>query len=277
MAFTRKMATWDDLTEAAKVEAAAMKNVYLEDAWDYYARTGGELVCIYEGEKMVGIGRLSVLFDGSGWLECLRVAPEYQNQGAGKLIYKEWLEIAHKLGCQGLGMFTSDDNARSAGLAEKYGGLTFSGYHQGYTLTNPQGGDPHGFKHVNWERAEQLILPLKEKYNDYMSLNRTFYRVNSGNAHGFASSGWVYEDTESGSFVVAGARFQHMAALHIAAMGGDLDKCIDFAINLGRAMGNQRITCTVAEPNEKLVAALTSRGFTKDPFRIMTKEVMWEK
>ena len=72
---------------------------------------------------------------------------------------------------------------------------------------------------------------MQNEYSNYMTFNRTFYRVNEANAKQFAIEGKVFEDRASGSFIVCGARFQHRAALHIAMMSGDYDKCIDFAVN----------------------------------------------
>ena len=83
MDFTVKIAGYNDLPEADRVERETMSNVYLSDAWHYFQSLGGGLVCVYDGDKMIGIGRFSVLPDGSGWLETLRVIPEYQNKGAG--------------------------------------------------------------------------------------------------------------------------------------------------------------------------------------------------
>lgn len=275
MEFTVKIAGYDDLPEAARVERETMGDyVYLSDAWHYFQSLGGGLVCVYDGEKMIGIGRFSVLPDGSGWLETLRVVPEYQNMGAGKAIYKKWLEIAQRLNCPSMAMFTGVTNARSSGLAEKFGLKTVAQHH-GCHLTDLSGGNPHGFVHTTWQRAVELIMPKKEEYNDYMCFNRTFHHINEANAKAFACEGKVFEDKESGSFIVCGARFQHQAAMHIAMMDGDLDKCIDFAVNYAKAQGLKKVSCTFAIENEKLEAALKKRGFSMDKNDLITKEIVF--
>lgn len=275
MSFTVKIANYDDMLAASSVEKETMGDyVYLEDAWHYFQSLGGGLVCVYDGDKMIGIGRFSVLPDGSGWLETLRVIPSYQRKGAGKEIYKKWLEIAKDLKCPSMAMFTGVTNAASSGLAELYGLKTVA-HHKGYHLTNLEGGNPHKFKHVNWERAVELILPMKEEYNNYMTFNRTFHRINEANAKAFACEGKVFEDKESGSFIVCGARFQHQAALHIAMMNGNLDKCIDFAINYAKAQGLEKVSCTFALENEKLQNALLARGFEPEKSTIITKEIVF--
>lgn len=275
MDFTLKLAAYDDLEAADRVERATIPNyAYLADAWHYFNSLKGGLVCALDGDRMIGIGRFTVLPDGTGWLETLRVLPEYQRQGVGKMIYKKWLELAKEYGCPSMAMFTGVTNAASSGLAELYG-LKTAAHHRGCHLTGLTGGDPHGFKHVYWQRTVQLILPHKDEYNDYMTFNRTFHHVNEANAKAFAIEGKVYEDEESGSFIVCGGRFQQNAALHIAMMGGDLDKCIDFAINLAKAQGIEKVSCTFALENKKLESALLARGFAADPVDLITKEIVF--
>ena len=274
MDFTLKLAAYDDLEAAARVESSASRGVYLADAWHYFNSLKGALVCAYDGDKMIGIGRFTVLPDGTGWLETLRVSPDYQRQGAGKLIYKKWVELAKEYGCPSMAMFTGLTNAASSGLAELYGLKTVA-QHRGCHLTDLAGGNPHGFKHVYWQRAVQLILPHKDEYHDYMTFNRTFHHINEANAKAFAIEGKVFEDEGSGSFIVCGGRFQQNAALHIAMMGGDIDKCLDFAINYAKAQGIEKVSCTFALENEKLESALYKRGFIADKVNLITKEVVF--
>ena len=275
MEFTVKLAAYEDMAEAVRVEKETMGDyVYLADAWHYFNTLDGGLVCVYHGEKMVGIGRFSVLPDGSGWLETLRVTPEYQRKGIGRKIYEKYVELAQENRCPSIAMFTGVNNVASSALAEVFGLKTVA-QHRGYHLTDLEGGDPHGFVHTGWQRAVELILPMKEEYNNYITFNRTFHRINEANAKQFAIEGKVFEDKESGSFIVCGARFQHQAALHIAMMGGDYDKCIDFAVNLAKAQGLKKVSCTYAIENEKLEAALKARGFAADTSDLITKEIVF--
>lgn len=275
MDFTVKYASYEDLPGADWVERETMGDyTYLTDAWHYFNSLKGELVCVYDGDKMIGIGRFTVLPDNTGWLECLRVIPSYHRKGAGREIYKKYVEQAQKYGCPSMAMYTGATNVPSAGLAEVFG-LRTAATHRGVHLTNLEGGNPHGFKHVYWQRAVELILPHKEEYNDYMCFNRTFFHVNEANAKQFAIEGKVYEDEESGSFIVCGGRFQQNKALHIAMMGGDIDKCVDFAINLAKAQGIKQVSCTFAMPNEELEQALYRRGFVAESGDLITKEVVF--
>ncbi|MEG1862032.1 MAG: GNAT family N-acetyltransferase [Oscillospiraceae bacterium] len=273
MDFIVKRAKYEDLAACAFVERETMGGYhYLDDAWHYFNGLGGAMVCVYDGDKMIGIGRFSVLFDGSGWLETLRVLPPYQRKGAGRLIYKDYLALAKENNCPSIAMFTGVENVSSSSLA-RVNGLEKVAQHRGYHLTDLSGGCAHGFKHINPPRAAELILPKKDEYNNYMVFNRTFYHVNELNAKGFSVDGKVFEDVESGSFIVCGARFQHNVTLHIAMMGGDYNKCLDFAINYAKAQGLQKVSCTFALENEKLEAALKARGFAPESSDLITMEV----
>ena len=262
MDYKVKLAAYEDMERCVAVEEETMPSgTYLRDAWHYFNSLKGGMVCVYSGEKMIGIGRFSVLFDGTGWLETLRVIPPFQNQGAGKAIYRKWLELAEELKCPSMAMFTGPTNVRSAGLADRFG-LRDTYVHHVYALKELGEGDPHGFRHIAWHRAVELILPKKEEYHNYICFNRTFYRINEANAKGFSIEGKTFEDPESGSFIVIGARFQHQRTMHIGMMGGDLDRCLDFAVSYAKANGNKSLTCTFCAENEELQAALEKRGFT---------------
>ena len=83
------------------------------------------------------------------------------------------------------------------------------------------------------------------------------------------------KSAEDGSFIVCGARFQHHAALHIAMMGGNYDRCIDFAVNYAKAIGVAKVSCTFTLGNEKLEEALKARGFKPDASDLITKEIVF--
>lgn len=276
MAFTVKLAQYGDVAECARVEQASMPHYpgYLSDAWHYFQSQKGGCVCVYEEDELIGIGRFTVLPDGSGWLETLRVAIPHQGKGAGKAIYREYLRLAKEHCCPSMAMFTGIDNQVSSGLAEIHGLRTVA-QHRGYHLTDLSGGNAHHFRPVNPQRAGELVAPMREEYNDYMVFNRTFFHVNEANARCFATEGKVFEDSEDGSFIVCGARFQHNVTLHIAMMGGDYDHCIDFAINHAKAMGVPKVSCTFALGNEKLEKALQARGFQAESSDLITKEVVF--
>lgn len=276
MEITVRSATKSDLESCTAVEKAAMNDYcYLKDVWDYFFATDGALNCAFIDGKMVGIGKFTVLYDGSGWLETLRVDPKYQGIGVGKQIYKAYESEAKKYNCPSMGMYTGVSNVISAGLAGKYG-LTQAGLFRGYNLTEfePKSYE-NSFKHVLADRAEELIMPLKEEYHDYVAMNRTFYRINELTARGLAAEGKVFEDEQSKSFIVCGSRFQHHVSLHIAMMHGDFAKCLDFAKAYAKIQGINKITCTIPLENPKLENFLKDNGFAREPSDIITKEVVF--
>ena len=276
MAFTIRMAGYEDRDECARVEHESMPDYpgYLSDAWHYFQSQKGGCVCVYDGDEMIGIGRFTVLPDGTGWLETLRVGIPHQGRGAGKAIYRRYRELAQEYGCPSMAMFTGVRNQVSSGLAE-INGLKTVAVHRGYHLTDLSGGCAHRFRPVSPQRAGELAMPLRERYSDYMTFNRTFYHINEANIRSFAAEGKVFEDSGDGSFIVCGARFQHHAALHIAMMGGDYNKCIDFAVNYAKAMGVPKVSCTFALDNGPLEDVLKARGFRPDASDLITKEIVF--
>ena len=87
MEFTTRAFSAPDLPDCLAIEQAAVRsNHYLADVLDYYTTTRGEFTVVCAEGKPIGIGKLTVLYDNSAWLELLRVHPQYQRQGAGTAI-----------------------------------------------------------------------------------------------------------------------------------------------------------------------------------------------
>ncbi len=270
MQITLKKATITDLEDCIAVEQKAMPDhCYLKDVWGYFHSTVGDLTCAYVDDVLAGIGKFTLLYDGTGWLETLRVDPKYQGMGVGKAIYQRYLEQAKQHNCPYLEMYTGVNNQVSAGLARKHG-LSKAQEFRGYNLTEfSMPDEDFTFSIVDPVRAAELILPLSEDYQGYMVTNRTFYRINTPTAQGFAMDGKVFEDT-NGNFIVCGARFQHLKALHISMMGGDYGVCLRFAKKFAASHGIPKLTVTFALPNEKLEKFLANEGFVKERSDLMT-------
>lgn len=262
MDYVVKVADFKDMEEAVAVEKAAMGDyVYVQTAWNYYWNTKGAFLCAYEDGQMVGIAHLAVLPDGAGWFEALRVHPEHQNKGVGKALYRKALELIESdLHCTSLSMYTGPTNLRSAGLAALYG-LTTVYEHKEYNYKVDGPKDTHGFVYADWEEAEKLALPLAEEYGNFVSVNRTWYRINTPNVRMLADKEFFYTDGE-GNFVCVGTRFQHGKKLFVGMLGGDYRKGLDFAVNLAAAMNIPTVTCTFTAVNTKLEEALKDYGFT---------------
>ena len=269
MKFTVKYISDSDLAEAVRVEQETMGNyTYLKDAYELYKHTPGAMVGICDGEHMAGIGRFTVLPDNTGWLECLRVSPEYQHMGAGKMIYEEYLKLAEKYHCTSMAMYTGMKNIKSSSLAEKYGLYTVQVFHGFHIPAEMCACTP--FRRLTPDEAE-VLMQYKEKYHDYLSVSRTFYHFNKENIRSFAAEGMVYGDEESGSLVIAGARFQHYKTLHAALMEGNTEKCLSFLKTLAYIQGIHDITFTIASPCS-LEDVLKEYGASMDSAEIIVKE-----
>ena len=275
MQITLKKANIGDRDNCLLIERAAMNNLcYLNDVWDYFNTTVGDLTCAYVDGEMAGIGKFTLLYDGSAWLETLRVDPKFQGIGVGKEIYMNYFVQAKQYDCKSMGMYTSANGVVSAGLAAKYGfrkAQDFRGYNlTDFTFTK----NLNDFQIVTPKRAVVLIMPLADEYHNYIVSNRTFYRINEDTAMGFAMDGKVFEDKSSDSFIVCGARFQKKLSLHISMMGGNYYGCLEFAKNLATSKGIPRITFTFPLENPELEDFLIENGFEAEPTDLITMEII---
>lgn len=265
MEITTRRLTDADKARCLEIEAGATPNLhYLEDVWELFTkRTQGDLTGAFFDGQLVGLGKLTVLLPGYGWLETLRVDPAFQNRGAGKAIYRRYLQEMQELGLKSVGMYTGVTNARSAGLAEKHG-LSLRGRYAGFNL--PQGKHPVAAENLNFRpvpegRAEEVLSPLLGECGDHLVLNRTFYPVVPGIAQAMAREGWLFEEAESGSVIVVGGRFQPEKALHVALMGGELDRCLAFAQQRAAQAGSAGLQAMRPYDDKNLCAALVLLGF----------------
>ena len=272
MQITLNRATESDRAGCVAVEASAMKgHRYLDDVWEYFESIPGELICAKSDGQAVGIGRFSVLPDGSGWLETLRVREEYQGKGIGKAIYDRYFELAREYSCPSMAMYTGVNNVVSASLARRYG-LEKAMEFRGYVLEGELSGEAGSFKPISDGRGAARAMAAAGRYNSYLSTNRTFYRTNEANLAEMERLGWCYEDAD-GNFIMVGARFQPKLALHILMIDGDFERCFSFARHLCEQRGLKRLVCTFSKPNDALEQALVSAGFEREKSDLMTMEI----
>ncbi len=264
-----------DLPACLGVESAAMgKHLYLKDVAEYYTTTKGEFTLALVEDKVVGMGKLTVLFDGSAWLELLRVHPDFQRQGVGAKIYTRYLEQATAFRCPAIRMYTGAKNIPSAALAQK------NGLHRGpefcsmtLNLQNIPWEKEHlqGFCLANGQQAQELLLPMKEQAGGFFSINHTFYAVNPATCKGMAAAGWVYCAGENA--LVLGARFQPEKVWHIGAIAGDLEKNLRFAIARAAQCGVEKLSFHFPPQNQRLPLLLEQYGFTPDPSNDVVMEL----
>ena len=273
MEYTLKPIAPEHLAAALRVEKAAMGNhCYLADVYEYFQTTQGELTGVFAGGELAGIGKLTVLWDGSGWLEALRVAPEWQRKGVGTAIYRRYMEQAEALGCTALRMYTGIHNVASAELARRFG-LQQAAQFREYTLPAAQGGGEEDFSPVSPDEAFALLEPWFGRYNGYVVMNRTYYRLNEATCRGLAQNGRLWRHAQSGTVMVAGARFQPGKGLHIALLEGDRGRGLAFAQRLAARQGAGQLLCNFALENPGLEAFLQQNGFRAAGDDLITMEL----
>lgn len=253
-----------DLPACLAVEAATMgSNRYLGDSIDFFRQTRGELTVGLADGTVAGIGKLTLLFDGSAWLETLRVHPDFQRRGVGAAIYVKYMQQLIEHDCPSVRMYTGVKNVASAALAEN-NGLRRAQEFRGMTLdlaTASERECPKMSLATN-DEAGAIIEPLREQTGGYLNINHTFYAMNAATYSGFASNGWVFDGGDCS--LVAGARFQPKKALYIAAIGGDWQKSLDFAIMQAKARGVEKIVAHFAPQHANLQAFYEKNGFIQD-------------
>lgn len=266
-----------DRAGAVAAEGKATPRLHYLDAVyeQWVADREGELIVAEADGQIVGVGKFSVVPDGSAWLEALRVPPEHQGQGIGKRFYERFGELARQKGITTMRMYTNIDNVVSKGLAERFG-LRLAGTYREGTLdvqAVPGSNTPADFRPVaDAGAAAARLMPLAETWAGFTVMNRTFYAISPTLCAAFAADGKVYEDTASGSVIALGARFMPEQALHLALFGGDLPACLDFARQKAAAAGIPKLKCMFSPQAAFIAEALAKYGFTIDPTAYIVME-----
>lgn len=231
MEITVRKADMNDLEDLLSIEASAIPGyAYLNEARDFLlgnVGNKGEMILALADGVPAGMGRYSVLPDGSGWLEILRVKKEYQRQGIGMAIYKRYMELAEETGAPSVAMFTGRRNTASKSLAERWGFAVaedFSGY--SVPLDQISG---HSDYHVitDADEVEERMDVWHGEWGRYLCFNRTFMKYNRPLYEWLAEKGMVYGSGET--TIVLGWRMLKERGLHIGFMDGDLTDALQFA------------------------------------------------
>lgn len=271
----------EDLSAAVQVEESAMHGGgYLNDTSEiFYNDYAGELMVAEAEGKIVGVAKYTITYDGTAWLETLRVAPEYQRRGVGRRFYERFEEISRQKGVKSMAMYTGAKNIPSASLARKFGLDTAQFYREAsLNLTDVSAAGAGqksvpsaAFIQVDADRACQLLSSLENESRGFLILNRTFYHMGDPLYRALAQEGKVWEDKESGSFMVLGNRFLPKRSLQIGIMGGDRQKCLDFAKSKALMLGRPQLVIMFAPENEKLQLLLEENGYkmASSDFQVM--------
>ena len=264
MQITTRAFAPQDFERCRWIEQGAVKaNHYLADVIDYYRTTAGELTVACVDGQPVGMGKLTRLYDGSAWLELLRVHPDFQRKGVGRAIYQRYFEQIEQMGCPAARMYTGVRNVASAGLAACFGLGRGPEFHS-MSIQTPAETCPAGLHRVGAEQAIDRLPELTAQTGGFLSINHTFYKLSEQTLRGFAAAGWLWGEGET--LLVAGARFQPGRALYIAAALGQTERALDHAKHLAAVGGAQKLIFHFAPDQQALHDLCAAGGFADDPF-----------
>lgn len=262
---TTRKATMADLEAMLKIEESAIPGYgYLYENRHFYfdgVENQGEMILAELDGVPVGMGQYSVLPDGSGWLEILRVQKEYQSMGAGKAIYKRYMQLCEETNAPSVAMFTGWKNLASKGLAEKNGfhlAAAMAQYDKPLTEGEADEAILAQFRLVtDPDEVEKLINA--EGWGPFMALNRTFFHYNRALIEYLCGRNMVY--TDGTNTVVVGCRMLKHRGYHIGWLGGDVQTCLRLAEAVTRKEGLPKLTIMFPPQREDLIGEVTKAGF----------------
>ena len=272
MKYEIRTATMADVPRLREIEMAAMphsKWYSTECAPLFIEQKGqkGEMIVAERPDrpagdpsKTIGMGQYSVMPDGSGWLECLRILPEYQRTGAGRQIYERYQQLWTETNAPHVAMFTGRKNIASKALSEVYG-FEYTGAYDEYSLP-PDGIDadcPEGFERVTDPETVAKALDTRKNIGDHIVFNRTYLHYTQPIYRWLIEKGMVYSDGKD--LLVLGARMLEERGWYLAFWTGGLGKCLDFAIAKTKEAGLPALTVNFPPEREDLKEYFESKGF----------------
>ena len=262
----------EDLDDAIWVESLSTPSLsYVPHVWGMFLNDkDGEWTMEELDGEIMGIGKYSILPDGTAWLETLRVVPEAQGLGLGKRLYELWLKLSEEKGVKAMRMYTGVNNAVSSGLAERYGLSTVETFH-GVKMAVPDFKSETTFKNItDVKEATKLLHPLGEKWGNWMVMNRTYYQWSPALCKWLTENGMVYRD-DNGNVVVMGARFMKEFQLHLGLFDGDSKVCLDF-VKATASKNKVSLHCLLPSHLDKIESILVKYGFDKESAPFIVKE-----
>lgn len=262
MDFKTRVTKIEDLDRLCEIEISAMPDSppYLKDnAEFFYKETPGEIFGVEnEDNLLIGMGRYSVFPDNSGWLETLRVHKDFQRMGAGKLVYEEYFKKAKKDNAKVIRMYTESYNTPSRNLANSLGFSLASTYgNMEITLENVE--DTNMDFSLVSNMDELHLEKMKENWDRFISLNRSFFEINTDNLKWMIDKKMVYKNGDN--IVIFGARMLRERGLFLGFVSGDLESGVQFAMEKSNKLGSNKLTCIFPVDNLELKRALEKLGF----------------
>lgn len=271
----------EDKARVIQIEEKATPNLrYLGTMFEHWVHDDVGEFCVAEvGNKLVGVGKLTILYDGSAWLEALRVIPEVQRQGIGKKFYRRFFDLAEEKRLPTMRMYTGIKNQASKGLAEKFGLRVTSTCKGASCRVNPSV-NAGSFRLLRPDAdglsVDQLCREVKNTWGRFCVMNRTFYEATPDLVRSWLDESKLYSDPEDGTFLSFGARFQADLSLHVGFIGGNFQKALDFANAKAVELGVPSISCLYPAGNAELEEVLHKNGWHPDPSDYLVMEVLRE-
>jgi GNAT superfamily N-acetyltransferase len=264
------------------VESLSTPNLsYLPNVFEMFVSDHVGEFCVAEMDnQIVACGKFSVMPDGSAWVETLRVIPAFQGLGVGKRIYERFFEVAKSRQITTLRMYTGVRNAVSKGLAERYGFKLAATYRGAWKRCGPESIRESilPFQQItDIGQAVDLLMPLAQKWHGHFVMNRTFYAITPALCRDWTQKGLVYTEPSTGSVLIAGARFMPEQALHISVLQGDIQACLNFAMQKGIEVDAEKLSCLFPPSAKDIQESLLGYGFEleKSDFIVMANESGW--
>ncbi len=277
MGMTTRKAGMGDLEAMLKIEESAIPGYgYLYVNRHFYfdgVENRGEMVLAELDGAPMGMGQYSVLPDGSGWLEILRVDRPHQRMGAGRAIYRRYLQLAEETGAPSVAMFTGWKNVASRALAEANGfhlAAAMAGYDKALGAGEVDEAALNRF-HAVRDPAEAGRLIDTKGWGPFMALNRTFFHYNDALMEYLCGRGMVY--TDGANTAVVGCRMLKRRGYHIGWFGGDAEACLALAEAVTRREGLPKLTIMFPPERTDLAEAVEGAGFVASGELIVMERV----
>lgn len=271
-----RLAEVEDIDVLESIETIALPEcvpyVRSNEQYFFHDAPGRFFVAENDQGEIMGFGRYHIMPDNSGWLEAMRVAPEFQRQGIGKKLYSCFFDFAKETEAPFLTMYTEHFNERSKNLSGK----------MGFTLANTFGNkevdltnydcniNDFNFKEVNdKEELSKIFLEIDPNWPGHISLNRTFYNINKENIEWMADNHMVFSDGEN--TIIMGARMLKERGLFLAYADGDYETCIKFAKCKAKELDSNKLTAIFPSSMDEYETALDKEDF-KDVFELLVME-----
>src|SRR3989442_9938933 len=95
---------------------------YIPSVWDEWLRDkGGKMFVVEVDEKLVGMNRVRLLKDGTGWLEGVRIHPDFRGKGLASLLGEKSMKYASNLGVSTFRLASSSRNKAAHRQVAKMG------------------------------------------------------------------------------------------------------------------------------------------------------------